>query len=167
MNSTHKGPVTQKKLPFDDVIMRDTLFPRGLFCASKDCMHLCFSYKNRHLIYTLDQWAACMYKSLHFCRTVRGRDHFVYAPSQLETTLQYKVVSHLLGAPTKWSVTSSLIGWAHTQNDPSKSAYAEVKIFVMWKRMEVKLSKSWSLVDRVTVQRWCLHCIEITACVYC
>ena len=31
------------------------------------------------------------------------RDHFVYAPSQWETTLQCNVVSHWLGAHTKWS----------------------------------------------------------------
>ena len=32
------------------------------------------------------------------------RDHFVYAPSQWETTLQ---------------CNASLIGWEHTQNDPT------------------------------------------------
>ena len=32
------------------------------------------------------------------------RDHFVCAPSQWETTLQYNVVSHWLGAYTKWSL---------------------------------------------------------------
>ena len=32
------------------------------------------------------------------------RGHFVYAPSQWETTLQCNVVSHWLGAFTKWSL---------------------------------------------------------------
>ena len=35
---------------------------------------------------------------------VYDRDHFVYAPSQWETTLQCNVVSHWLGAYTKWSL---------------------------------------------------------------
>ena len=34
------------------------------------------------------------------------RDHFVYASSQWETTLQCNVVSHWLGAFTKWSLNS-------------------------------------------------------------
>ena len=34
---------------------------------------------------------------------VQNRDHFVYAPSQWETTLQCNVVSHWLGAYTKYS----------------------------------------------------------------
>ena len=32
------------------------------------------------------------------------RDHFVYAPNQWETTLHCNVVSHWLGAYTKWSL---------------------------------------------------------------
>ena len=32
------------------------------------------------------------------------RDHFVYAPYQWETTLQYNIVSHWLGPYTKWSL---------------------------------------------------------------
>ena len=76
------------------------------------------------------------------------RDHFVYAANQWETTSHCNVVSHWLEAYTKWSlpvvdwhwgkdgnlgiflfmrpanekrrylVTSSVIGWAHTQKDP-------------------------------------------------
>ena len=38
----------------------------------------------------------------------KTRDHFVYAPSQWETTLQYNVVSHWLGAYTKWSLKIEL-----------------------------------------------------------
>ena len=50
------------------------------------------------------------------------RDHFVHAPSQWEMTLQYNVVSHWLGAFTKWSLTvagnksplTGLITWVLT-----------------------------------------------------
>ena len=38
----------------------------------------------------------------HTCQTYR--DHFVYAPSQWEATLQCNVVSHWLGACTEWSL---------------------------------------------------------------
>ena len=34
----------------------------------------------------------------------KGRDHFVYAPSQWETTLQCNIISHWLSAYTKWSL---------------------------------------------------------------
>ena len=52
------------------------------------------------------------YWSLHFnqlctktsTRKYMCRDHLVYAPSQWETTLQCNVVSHWLGAYTKWSL---------------------------------------------------------------
>ena len=37
------------------------------------------------------------------CADTVSRDHFVYAPSQWETVLHCKVVSHWLGAYTKWS----------------------------------------------------------------
>ena len=36
-----------------------------------------------------------------------SRDHFVYAPSQCETILHCNVVSHWLGAYTKWSLLKS------------------------------------------------------------
>ena len=39
----------------------------------------------------------------HFL-SARYRDHFVYAPSQWETTLLSNVISHWLGAYTKWSL---------------------------------------------------------------
>ena len=74
---------------------------------------------------------------------------FVFAPFQWETTLHCNVVSHLLGANSKWwtiwclspvnerrtyFVTSSLIGWAQSQNGPwvlpisSRIAYNEYPI---------------------------------------
>ena len=46
-------------------------------------------------------------------RPPRPRDHFVYAPSQWETTLQCNIVSHWLGAYTKWSLQTRL--WDYKQ----------------------------------------------------
>ena len=43
----------------------------------------------------------CSYQTLQRT-TVLDRDHYVYAPNQWETTLQCNVVSHWLGAYTKW-----------------------------------------------------------------
>ena len=52
------------------------------------------------------------------------RDYFVYAPSQWETTLQCNVVSHWLGAHTKWSLDSGLIlrdnGWIQQERKTSE-----------------------------------------------
>ena len=73
-------------------------------------------------------------------------DNFVYVPSQWEMTLQCNIISHWVSTSTEWfqqtctniiaifsgiilcmhpanerqhcNVTSSLIGWAHAQNDP-------------------------------------------------
>ena len=42
---------------------------------------------------------SCVNKQYYCCR-----DHFVYAPSQWEMTLQWNVVSHWLGAYSKWSL---------------------------------------------------------------
>ena len=43
------------------------------------------------------------------CYEHSPRDHFVNAPSQWETTLHCNVVSHWLGAFTKWSLQSNTI----------------------------------------------------------
>ena len=40
-----------------------------------------------------------------YCLRYHGRDHFVYVPSQWETTLHCNVVSYWLGAYTKWSLS--------------------------------------------------------------
>ena len=60
-------------------------------------------------------------------------DHSVYVPSQWEMVLHCNAISYWLGAYTesgiilcmrpanerwRYTVTPSLIGWAHTQNDP-------------------------------------------------
>ena len=50
------------------------------------------------------------------------RDHFVFAPSQWETTLHCNVVSHWLGANTKWSpfrLSDRWPGWWISVNYPS------------------------------------------------
>ena len=71
----------------------------------------------------------------HITATFSHKQHFVYLPSQWETTLHCYVISHWLATYTKWIilcmypanerwryiVTSSLIGWVHTQNDPINS----------------------------------------------
>ena len=44
------------------------------------------------------------------------RDHFVYASSQWETTLQCNIQWETVRR--HYSVTSSVIDWAHSQNDP-------------------------------------------------
>ena len=41
--------------------------------------------------------------SIYVIDPTEYRDHFVYAPSQWETTLHCNVASHWLGAYTKWS----------------------------------------------------------------
>ena len=81
---------------------------------------------------------------------IKFRDHSVYASSQWEMALHCNTISHWLGAYTEWSlkftlqwilcmrptnetwrytVTSSLIGWAHTQNDPWSSHYNGQTLF--------------------------------------
>ena len=55
------------------------------------------------------------------------RDHFVYEPSQWETTLQCNVVSHWLGAYTKWCLM------LHVEND-SMDGCVVTMIYVIWKR---------------------------------
>ena len=57
------------------------------------------------------------------------RDHFVYAPSQWETTLQCNVASHWLDAHTKWSL--------HVSEWPKRFGVAilpcfRIKIFIIW-----------------------------------
>ena len=47
---------------------------------------------------------------------LHGRDHFVYPPSQWETTLHCNVVSHWLGAYTKWSLPR----WQNPTDNPYK-----------------------------------------------
>ena len=48
------------------------------------------------------------------CNNHISRDHFVYAPSQWETTLHCNIFSHWLGAYTKWSLYK-----AHSRHDHS------------------------------------------------
>ena len=53
-----------------------------------------------------------------------NRDHFVNAPSQWETTLQCNVVSHWLGAYTKWSL--------HQEPESTKSHHPHVLQSLDW-----------------------------------
>ena len=53
---------------------------------------------------------------------VYTKDHFVYAPSQWETTLQCNVVSHWLGAYTKWSL------WYYLNLNPHDTFYGEFSL---------------------------------------
>ena len=46
----------------------------------------------------------CVYFVVSYITDYNYRDHFVYAPSQCETMLHCNVVSHWLGAYTKWSL---------------------------------------------------------------
>ena len=75
---------------------------------------LTFSFKKRHLKVSSAKWRPfCLglnvlndkMKSRGFkCNPLIFRDYFAYAPSQWETTLHCNVVSHWLGAYTKWSL---------------------------------------------------------------
>ena len=47
----------------------------------------------------------------HSLQSHLSRDHFVYAPSQWETTLECNVVFHWLGAFTKWSLPLIRLAW--------------------------------------------------------
>ena len=59
-----------------------------------------------------------------FFRWTNSRDHFVYAPSQWEATLLCNVVSHWLGANTKWSLEQSrLEAMTHTWRHRYDSAH--------------------------------------------
>ena len=49
-------------------------------------------------------------RSLKWLKSFLNRDHFVYAPSQWEMTLQCNVTSHWLGEYTKWSLTFHWLG---------------------------------------------------------
>ena len=55
-------------------------------------------------------WFIGSVKEHHF--NVLLRDNFVYVPSQWETTLQYNVVSHWLGACSEWSPDAALASWS-------------------------------------------------------
>ena len=63
--------------------------------------------RNMHLVHALLCFViyVCA-RILGLCQkvVVISRDHFVYAPSKWETTLQCNIFSHCLGAYTKWSL---------------------------------------------------------------
>ena len=62
------------------------------------------------------------------------RDHFVYVPSQWETTLHCNVVSHWLGAYTKWFLLTS--------------------IFVVVSQVEIVNKSSRLIAGRISLKLW-------------
>ena len=54
------------------------------------------------------------------------RNHFVYAPSQWETTLQCNVISHWLGAYTKWFLCDASVNRYIIPGDIVSSNYSDV-----------------------------------------
>ena len=65
--------------------------------------HVLLSY--HHTITSLYPWQCSIY--INYWCVIRG--HFVYAPDQWETMLHCNVVSHWLGAYTKWSLEMMLM----------------------------------------------------------
>ena len=64
----------------------------------------------------------CYYLIMGYRSSFLGvvRDHFLYAPSQWETIIQCKFISHWLEAFTKWSLCSQAeynIRWYHIQQN--------------------------------------------------
>ena len=57
------------------------------------------------IMYTVCAWLA--YAGVRY--QLLFRNHFVYVPSQWETTLHCNVVSHWLGAYTKWSMLFRIV----------------------------------------------------------
>ena len=94
VNSPHKWPVTRNIFPFDDVIMQPKDHPSRCNSGQWAVMHGL-------------PWPTRPCRLLSFFSVVSRdtcRDHFVYVPSQWETTLHCNVVSHWLGTYTKWSL---------------------------------------------------------------
>ena len=88
VNSPHKGPVTRKIVPFDDVIMS--------FFKNIPSRHLITRPRERNL--------GCYFASKIWF------DNFIQGPKMIQS----------MGSANesrRYNVTSSLAGWAHTQND--------------------------------------------------
>ena len=87
---------------------------------------------------------------LHGRQWAGSRDHFVYAPSHWETSLQCNVVSHWLGAYTKWSLGSLSLS-THWGRDKmvaiSQTTFSNA--FSWMKMFEFQLIFHWSLFPRV------------------
>ena len=81
----------------------------------------------------------------HLCR-----DHFVYGPSQWETTLHNNVISHWLGTYTKWSLS---VGWFVLEtrwvNGMLASEFIPVTISYIW-----FVSNASCLIDKFVFVLW-------------
>ena len=104
VDSPHKGSVSKRKeSPSHYVIMKGF----GVF-SHVDPTHL--TKANRHMIpdhKPIIQPLSCFpYQLIQN----NSRDHFLYAPSQSETTLRCNAVSHWLSAYTTWSLNTK---WLH------------------------------------------------------
>ena len=71
-----------------------------------------------------------------FKDVITGSDHFLYAPSQWETTLQCNVVSHWLGALMKWSLHRHWLNHILNMHIPFP------KVSLIWKAYKVNIG-SW------------------------
>ena len=92
LDRIHGGNFHQRKNPVGNVLF---------------IWFLCVFMWERYIFYT--EYNKSKYKSN--CEEINlgvggYSDHFVYTPSQWETTLRYNVVSHWLGVFTKWSLGS-------------------------------------------------------------
>ena len=142
--------ITEQKYPLKDQSWKISILIDGLGKTVVSPLLMCWRYHsfaelwlsamsgvmcNRSWLVTELQQGAdngCHYKST--VTASQHRDHFVYAPSQWETTLQCNVVPHwldthkMIPANTgiilcmcpanerqRYNVTSPLIGWAHTK----------------------------------------------------
>ena len=71
-------------------------------------------------------WVSTLDKPRFESSTLWHKDHFMYAPSQWETTLQYNVFSYWLGACSKWSLYSlCLSAWV-------KDSITSLKLQTFW-----------------------------------
>ena len=110
VNSPHKGPVTRKIFQFDDVSMVlkfPSLWINHETCVKYTIQRLWCQCKIQIVLlshqFTIISVIAWSYSML---------SHFVYAPSQWETTLQRNVISHWLGAYKEWALRVCRAGGA-------------------------------------------------------
>ena len=117
VNSPHKGSVTRKMFPFDNVIMHmekiadiwEMIFWNAFHSRNRwhlgDDILKCISFKENVGSLIQISWVLFIRVKL----TVRHRDHFVCAPIQWDITLHPNIASHWLGTYTKWSLKSTLV----------------------------------------------------------
>ena len=79
----------------------------NLFCGQMKSLK---NTSNLWIIYSCKAESVILWKNY--------REHFVYVPSQWETTLYWKVVYYWLGGERRLLLTGGGGGGGHTQNDP-------------------------------------------------